>query len=90
MADKRVRKKLKELNVGDKFWFADVPYYIRYMPQPYDDDLISIPTGLDIMTVLDSTEDFLKDSVRLYEEKESDEEYKTYLRLKEKYESKRR
>lgn len=65
-------------------------HYIRYMPQPYDDDLISIPTDLDIMAVLNATEDFLKDSVRLYKEKESDEEYKTYLRLKEKYESKRR
>lgn len=28
MANKRVRKKLKELNVGDKFWFADVPYVV--------------------------------------------------------------
>ena len=63
-------------------------HYIRYMPQTYDDDLISIPVGLDIMTVLNATEDFLKDSVKLYEEKESDEEYKTYLRLKEKYEGK--
>lgn len=33
-------------------------------------------------------EESLKDSVKLYEEKESDEEYKTYLRLKEKYEGK--
>ncbi len=69
---------------------ANNQHYIRYMPQPYDDDFISIPTGLDIMTVLNATEDFIKDSVKLYEEKESDEEYKTYLRLKEKYESKRR
>ena len=63
-----------------------IQHYIRYMPQTYDDDLISIPTDLDIMTVLNATEDFLKDSVKLYEEKELDEEYKTYLRLKEKYE----
>ena len=65
-----------------------IQHYIRYMPQTYDDDLISIPTDLDIMTVLNATEDFLKDSVKLYEEKESDEEYQTYLRLKEKYEGK--
>ena len=63
-------------------------HYIRYMPQTYDDDLISIPTDLDIMTVLNAAEDFLKDIVKLYEQKESDEEYKTYLRLKEKYEGK--
>ena len=63
-------------------------HYIRFMPETYDYDLISIPTNLDIMTVLNTTEDFLKDSVKLYEEKESDEEYKTYLRLKEKYEGK--
>ena len=63
-------------------------HYIRYMPQLYDDDLISIPTDLDIMFVLNETEKFLKDSVKLYEQKESDEEYKTYLRLKEKYEGK--
>ena len=65
-------------------------HYVRYMPELYDDDLISIPTGLDIMTVLNEVEKFLKDSVKLYEEKGSDEEYKTYLRLKEKYESKRK
>ena len=28
MTNKRVRKKLKELNVGDKFWFTDVPYVV--------------------------------------------------------------
>lgn len=61
-------------------------HYIKYEEDMYD--YISIPTGLDIMTVLNATEDFLKDSVKLYEEKESDEEYKTYLRLKEKYEGK--
>lgn len=65
-----------------------IQHYIRYRPEIYDDDLIIIPTDLDIMTVLNATEDFLKDSVKLYEEKESDEEYKTYLRLKEKYEGK--
>lgn len=51
-------------------------------------DFITIPTDLDIMFVLTETEKFLKDSVKLYEQKESDEEYKTYLRLKEKYEGK--
>lgn len=65
-----------------------IQHYIRYRPETYDDDLISIPTDLDIMTVLNAAEDFLKDSVKLYEQKESDEEYKTYLRLKEKYEGK--
>lgn len=63
-------------------------HYIRFSPQTYDDDYISIPVGLDIMFVLNETEKFLKDSVKLYEQKESDEEYKTYLRLKEKYEGK--
>lgn len=61
-------------------------HYIRFMPETYDDDFISIPTDLDIMAILNAVEDFLKDSVKLYEEKESDEEYRTYLRLKEKYE----
>ena len=65
-----------------------IQHYIRYIPPTYDDDFISTPTDLDIMTVLNATEDFLKDSVKLYEQKESDEEYKTYLRLKEKYEGK--
>jgi hypothetical protein len=63
-------------------------HYIRFMPQTYDDDFISIPVDLDIMFVLNETEKFLQDSVKLYEQKESDEEYKTYLRLKEKYEGK--
>ena len=61
-------------------------HYIRYEEDMYD--CISIPTDLDIMFVLNETEKFLKDSVKLYEEKESDEEYRTYLRLKEKYEGK--
>ena len=61
-------------------------HYIKYEEDMYD--YISIPTDLDIMFVLNETEYFLKDSVKLYEEKESDEEYKTYLRLKEKYEGK--
>jgi hypothetical protein len=61
-------------------------HYIKYEEDMYD--YISIPTDLDIMFVLTETEKFLKDSVKLYEEKESDEEYKTYLRLKEKYEGK--
>lgn len=61
-------------------------HYIKYEEDMYD--YISIPTDLDIMFVLNETEKFLKDSVKLYEEKESDEEYKTYLRLKEKYEGK--
>ena len=59
-------------------------HYIKYEEDMYD--YISIPTDLDIMFVLTETEKFLKDSVKLYKEKESDEEYKTYLRLKEKYE----
>lgn len=63
-------------------------HYIRHMPQTYDDDYISIPVGLDIMFVLNNVENFLRDSIKLYEQKESDEEYKTYLRLKEKYEGK--
>ena len=61
-------------------------HYIKYEEDMYD--YISIPTDLDIMFVLNETEKFLKDSVKLYEEKESDEEYRTYLRLKEKYEGK--
>ena len=61
-------------------------HYIKYEEDMYD--YISIPTDLDIMFVLTETEKFLKDSVKLYEEKQSDEEYKTYLRLKEKYEGK--
>ena len=61
-------------------------HYIKYEEDMYD--YISIPTDLDIMFVLTETEKFLKDSVKLYEEKESDEEYRTYLRLKEKYEGK--
>ena len=61
-------------------------HYIKYEEDMYD--YISIPTDLDIMFVLTETEKFLKDSVKLYKEKESDEEYKTYLRLKEKYEGK--
>lgn len=61
-------------------------HYIRHQEDIYD--FISIPTDLDIMTVLNEVEKFLKDSVKLYEERESDEEYKTYLRLKEKYEGK--
>lgn len=65
-----------------------IQHYIRFRPEEWDDDLIVIPTDLDIMTVLNATEDFLKDSVKLCEEKESDEEYQTYLRLKEKYERK--
>ena len=59
---------------------------IRYRSD--DGDSFTIPTDLDIMTVLNEAEKFLKDSVKLYEEKESDEEYRTYLRLKEKYEGK--
>lgn len=61
-------------------------HYIKYE----DDmcDYISIPTDLDIMFVLNETEKFLKDNVRLYEQRESDVEYQTYLRLKEKYEGK--
>lgn len=61
-------------------------HYIKYEEDIYD--YISIPTDLDIMFVLNETEKFLKDSVKLYKQKESDEEYKTYLRLKEKYEEK--
>jgi hypothetical protein len=61
-------------------------HYIKYEEDMYD--YISIPTDLDIMFVLNTTEGFLKDSVKLHKEKESDEEYKTYLRLKEKYEGK--
>lgn len=61
-------------------------HYIKYEEDMYD--YISIPVDLDIMFVLNETEKFLKDSVKLYEEKESDEEYQTYLRLKEKYEGK--
>jgi hypothetical protein len=61
-------------------------HYIKYEEDMYD--YISIPTELDIMFVLTETEKFLKDSVKLYEEKQSDEEYKTYLRFKEKYEGK--
>lgn len=56
-------------------------HYIRYMPHEWGDDFICIPTDLDIITVLNEVEKFLKDSVKLYEEKESDEEYKTYLRI---------
>lgn len=59
-------------------------HYIKYEEDMYD--YISIPTDLDIMFVLNETEKFLKDTIKLYEEKESDEEYRTYLRLKEKYE----
>lgn len=62
--------------------------YIRYAND--NDDEIRIPDNLDIMTILNEVEKFLKDSIKLYEQKESDEEYKLYLRLKEKYESKRR
>ena len=61
-------------------------HYIKYEEDMYD--YISIPTDLDIMFILNETEKFLKDSVKLYEEKESDEEYQTYLKLKEKYEGK--
>lgn len=61
-------------------------HYIKYEEDMYD--YISIPTDLDIMFVLNETEKFLKDTIKLYEQKESDEEYKTYLRLKEKYEGK--
>lgn len=63
-----------------------IQHYVRYMPQTYDDDFISIPVGLDIMFVLNNVETFLKNSIKLYRQKESDEEYRTYLRLKEKYE----
>ena len=59
-------------------------HYIRYQEDMYD--LISIPTDLDIMNVLNEVEKFLKDSVKLYEEKEKDAEFELYLRLKKKYE----
>lgn len=61
-------------------------HYIKYEEDMYD--YISIPTDLDIMFVLNETEKFLNDSVKLYEQKESDEEYQIYLKLKEKYEGK--
>ena len=61
-------------------------HYIKYEEDMYD--YISIPTDLNIMFVLNETEKFLKDSVKLYEEKESGEEYRMYLKLKEKYEGK--
>lgn len=59
-------------------------HYIKYEADIYD--YISVPTDLDIMFVLNETEKFLKDSVKLYEEKEKDEEFELYLRLKKKYE----
>lgn len=65
-----------------------VGHYVKFMPQEWDDDFISIPIDLDIMNVLNEVENFLKESVKLYKQKELDEEYKTYLRLKEKYEGK--
>ena len=49
-------------------------------------DYISIPADLDIMFVLTETENFLKDSIKLYKQKEKDEEFELYLRLKKKYE----
>ena len=61
-------------------------HYIKYQEGMYD--YISIPTDLDIMFVLNETEKFLKDTVKLCEQKESDEEYQMYLKLKEKYEGK--
>ena len=61
-------------------------HYIKYEEDMYD--YISIPVGLDIMFVLNNVEAFLKDSIKLYEQREKDEEYETYLRLKEKYEGK--
>lgn len=51
-------------------------------------DEIKLPVGLNIEKVLNEAEAFLKDSVELMNKKEEDEEYKTYLRLKEKYEGK--
>lgn len=63
-----------------------IQHYVRFVPQEWDDDFISIPTDLDIMTVLNEVEKFLKDSVKSYEEKEKDAEFELYLRLKKKYE----
>lgn len=59
-------------------------HYIKYAEDMYD--YISIPTDLDIMFVLTETENFLKDSIKLYKQKEKDEEFELYLRLKKKYE----
>lgn len=72
--------------VLDLLRISDSRNHLRYSND--NDDEIKIPDDLDIMTVLNATEDFLKDNVKLHEEKEADEEYKTYLRLKEKYEGK--
>ena len=72
--------------VLDLLYISDSRNHIRYSND--NDDEIRIPDDLDIMTVLNATEDFLKDNIKLHEEKEADEEYKTYLRLKEKYEGK--
>ena len=49
-------------------------------------DEIKMPLNLDIESILLEARAFLKDSVELYNKKEKDKEYETYLRLKEKYE----
>lgn len=59
-------------------------HYIKYEEDMYD--YISIPADLDIMFVLTETENFLKDRIKLYKQKEKDEELELYLRLKKKYE----
>lgn len=59
-------------------------HYIKYEEDMYD--YISIPADLDIMFVLTETENFLKDHIKLYKQKEKDEEFELYLRLKKKYE----
>lgn len=51
-------------------------------------DEIKLPDNLDIEDVLTGVQDFLRELVRLDTQKEKDEEYETYLRLKEKYEGK--
>lgn len=49
---------------------------------------IKLPLDLDIEKVLTTAEIFLQGLIELNNKKEADEEYKTYLRLKEKFENK--
>lgn len=49
---------------------------------------IRMPMDLDIEEVLVSSQNLLRELHKLDNEKQDDEEYKTYLRLKEKYENK--
>lgn len=49
-------------------------------------DEIKLPDCLNIEGVLSESEAFLVESTKLYNQKEKDEEFELYLRLKKKYE----